>query len=231
MPKSIPNLKKKASFCPDYFHGSPDQTHLSVAKRELDILRGFAILSPTSELEAIKCPQGFFCWKIQLYHMKKIIIYLVTAASLVYYAALPFVVAQAGGNPGVDSTNTASTAITAATGTSGTPIFPVPLYMRVTAYASVPDETDNTPFITADGSHVYFGEAASNIFPFGTRIKIPKLFGDQIFTIEDRMSTKIKNTIDIWMPSVNAAIRFGMDHANIVIVSRPISAKDLASAK
>lgn len=157
--------------------------------------------------------------------MRKYFIYLVTAATLVYYAALPFVVAQAGGNPGVDTTNTASTAASA---TDAIPAIPAPLYMRVTAYASVPDETDSTPFITANGTHVYFGEAASNILPFGTKIEIPALFGTQIFTIEDRMSTRIKNTIDIWMPSVGAAVRFGMDHTNIVIISEPSSTEAVA---
>ncbi|MCL4529285.1 MAG: hypothetical protein M1282_07720, partial [Chloroflexi bacterium] len=39
------------------------------------------------------------------------------------------------------------------------------LFLRVTAYASTPDETDSTPFIMADGNHVYDGAAASNLFP------------------------------------------------------------------
>jgi 3D (Asp-Asp-Asp) domain-containing protein len=157
--------------------------------------------------------------------MRKYFTYLVIAASLVYYAALPFVVAQAGGNPGMDTTNTASTAASAA---EAIPTLPAPLYMRVTAYASVPDETDSTPFITANGTHVYFGEAASNILPFGTKIEMPALFGDQVFTIEDRMSPKIKNTIDVWMPSVGAAVHFGMDHTNILILSEPTSTAALA---
>jgi 3D (Asp-Asp-Asp) domain-containing protein len=162
--------------------------------------------------------------------MRKYFIYLVTATTLVYYAALPFVVAQAGGNPGGVDTSTDNTASTAAIAADGIPSIPAPLYMRVTAYASVPDETDSTPFITANGTRVYYGEAASNILPFGTKIEIPALFGSQIFTIEDRMSEHIKNTIDIWMPTVAAAIRFGMDHTNIIIVSEPSSTEDMALA-
>jgi len=160
--------------------------------------------------------------------MKKFATYVVVAASLVYYAALPFVVAQADATPLSASSSGATTAAFTDPGLS-LPVVTT-LYMRVTAYASVPNETDDTPFITANGSHVYYGEAASNILPFGTKIEIPDLFGDKIFTIEDRMSTRIKNTIDIWMPTVTAAIRFGMSHANIVVITVPSSTKDLAEA-
>jgi len=160
--------------------------------------------------------------------MKKFATYIVTLGALLYYSALPFVVAQAGTQP-LSATSSGSTAaFTNPNLPAATP--DAFLYMRVTAYASVPDETDNTPFITADGDHVYYGEAASNILPFGTRIQIPSLFGKQVFTIEDRMSTKIKNTIDIWMPTVTAAIDFGMSHANIVVLSEPTSTQDLAVA-
>ena len=150
--------------------------------------------------------------------MKRFVIIAIIATSSAYYACLPFVVAQAGENPGIGVPMTA-------TSTSSH------LQMRVTAYASVPDETDDTPFITADGSHVHDGVAASNILPFGTKIQIPALFGDKIFTIEDRMSKRIKNTIDIWMPSVRQAIVFGAAHADIVVLTPETSIPTLAVAK
>jgi 3D (Asp-Asp-Asp) domain-containing protein len=165
--------------------------------------------------------------------MKKFITYAITAASLAYYACLPFVMAQAANTP-IGPFGAASTSAVngASTGTSaGTTIPQAPtiietatdtvtavLSMRVTAYASVPDETDSTPFITADGSRVAPGIAASNILPFGTKIEIPALFGDEIFTIHDRMSTRIKNTIDIWMPTVRQALVFGAEHADIIVL-------------
>ena len=74
-----------------------------------------------------------------------------------------------------------------------------PLFMKVTAYSSSPDETDNTPFITASGKTVRDGVVATNVLPFGTKIKIPSLFGDKIFTVEDRMHRRMKNVMDIWM--------------------------------
>ena len=92
------------------------------------------------------------------------------------------------------------------------------LLVRVTAYASVPDETDDTPFITANGTYVHDGIVASNVLPFGTQIRIPELFGDKIFTVEDRMNKRIKNTIDIWMPSVSSAVHFGMTHTSIIVL-------------
>jgi len=170
--------------------------------------------------------------------MKKFITFAVTAASLAYYACLPFVVAQADSTP-ITSFGAASTSAVndVTTGTSaGTTIPQAPtiietatdtvtavLSMRITAYASVPNETDSTPFITADGSHVAPGEAASNILPFGTKIEIPALFGDEIFTVHDRMSTRIKNTIDIWMPTVRQALVFGAEHAEIIVLGSPSS--------
>ncbi len=90
--------------------------------------------------------------------------------------------------------------------------------MRITAYASTPDETDDTPFITANGTTVHDGVVASNILPFGTKIQIPELFGSKIFTVEDRMNQRIKNTIDIWMPNKPAAIDFGAVHASVVVL-------------
>ena len=97
------------------------------------------------------------------------------------------------------------------------------LWVRVTAYASVPDETDNTPFITANGTHVRDGIVASNVLPFGTQIQIPELFGNKVFTVEDRMNKRIKNTIDIWMPSVGQAVNFGIEHAQIVILDQNLA--------
>ena len=88
--------------------------------------------------------------------MKKISILAVIAVSAAYYALLPFVVANAGGNPIAQAPTALETDV---------------LHLRVTAYSSEPNETDDTPFITADGSHVADGIAASNLLPFGTKIQ------------------------------------------------------------
>jgi 3D (Asp-Asp-Asp) domain-containing protein len=148
--------------------------------------------------------------------MKKLFTFVVVAASLAYYASLPFVVAQAGGNPASTSTTTQSATVSGASAV---------LYLRVTAYASVPDETSDHPFIMADGHHVYDGAAASNILPFGTKIEIPALFGNKVFTIEDRTSPRFSQTVDLWMPSVAAAVYFGMTHTSVVVLDEPTSTR------
>ncbi len=79
----------------------------------------------------------------------------------------------------------------------------------LTAYSSSPEETDDTPFITASGKSVRDGVIAANFLPLGTRIRIPDAFGDKIFVVEDRMHPRKKNVVDVWMPSKNQALAFG----------------------
>ncbi len=100
-------------------------------------------------------------------------------------------------------------------------IIPASAYIEVTAtaYASVPEETSDHPFITASGVHVHQGTLAANWLPFGTKVKIPQLFGNQIFTVEDHMNHIYDNgRIDIWMPSVERAIDFGIRKVNIEVL-------------
>jgi len=82
--------------------------------------------------------------------------------------------------------------------------------MVATAYSSTPQQTDNDPFITAGGTYVRDGTIANNLLPFGTKIRIPELYGDKIFVVEDRMSSKKGYYhIDIWFPSYWEAKDFG----------------------
>ncbi|MDD2753230.1 MAG: hypothetical protein PHT44_01330 [Candidatus Portnoybacteria bacterium] len=80
----------------------------------------------------------------------------------------------------------------------------------VTAYSSTPDQTDNSPFITANGTFVRDGIVAANFLPFGTKIRFPEFSGDKVFTVTDRMAKKHNNKIDIWMTSRGAALQFGV---------------------
>lgn len=88
----------------------------------------------------------------------------------------------------------------------------------VTAYSSSPDETDDTPFITASGKRVADGILATNLFPFGTKARIPALFGDKVFIIEDRMHHRFRDRVDIWMPTKVEALKFGKKSAEIEIL-------------
>lgn len=91
--------------------------------------------------------------------------------------------------------------------------------VTVTAYSSSVDETDDSPFITANGTYVRDGIVAANFLPFGTAVKIPALFGDKIFVVTDRMNQRFSDRMDIWMPSKNAAFQFGLKKVVIEIVS------------
>ena len=89
----------------------------------------------------------------------------------------------------------------------------------VTAYSSTPDQTDDTPFIAANGKHVEDGMIANNMLPFGTKVRIPSLYGNKIFTIGDRMASYKSNYhIDIWMPDRPTAIKFGVKSAEIEVL-------------
>ncbi len=91
-------------------------------------------------------------------------------------------------------------------------------FVAMTAYTSRPEETDDTPFITADGSHVRDGIVACNFLPFGTKIRVPALFGDKIFEVHDRMNKRYTYKMDFWMEGYHEAIQFGVRHADIEIV-------------
>ena len=88
----------------------------------------------------------------------------------------------------------------------------------MTAYSSTPDQTDSTPFTTASGTHVHWGTVAANFLPFGTKIKIPSMYGDQIFIVEDRMNKRYWHKVDIWMPGRQEALQFGVRTLEIEIL-------------
>ncbi len=85
------------------------------------------------------------------------------------------------------------------------------LYMQASAYNSLPEQTDGSPYKTAIGSMTRFGVVASNYFPIGTRFRIPDYFGDQEFRVEDRMNTRYNGVklFDIWMEEKADAKQFG----------------------
>ncbi|MFH1292304.1 MAG: hypothetical protein ABIH87_03850 [bacterium] len=89
----------------------------------------------------------------------------------------------------------------------------------ITAYTSTPDQTDDSPFIAASGKHVYDGMVAANWLPFGTKLKIPELYGEKIFTVDDRMNSRYGHgRMDIWMDAPRAeAIQFGVKTVDVEV--------------
>ena len=101
-----------------------------------------------------------------------------------------------------------------------------------TAYSSTPDQTDDSPFITAANTRVRDGIVATNALPLHTKIKIPALYGNKIFVVEDRMNKrygervtvldaeKLKDggRLDIWFPETSKALKFGVKKITVQIL-------------
>jgi 3D (Asp-Asp-Asp) domain-containing protein len=89
----------------------------------------------------------------------------------------------------------------------------------VTGYSSTPDQTDDTPFITASGEEVRDGIIASNFLPFGTKVRFPSLFGSKVFVVEDRMHKRFSDDhVDIWFSNRTTATNFGVKDTNMEIL-------------
>ena len=90
-----------------------------------------------------------------------------------------------------------------------------------TAYTSTPEQTDSTPFTTASNKEVYDGLIAANFLDFGTKIRIPEIFGDKIFTVDDRMHRRFNKSkrIDVWFPTLLAAKKFGVKNLQIEVLN------------
>ncbi len=97
------------------------------------------------------------------------------------------------------------------------PLRPVLTYkVDMTAYNSEVGQTDADPFTAADGTTTYDGMIAVNFLPFGTKVRIPELFGDKVFTVHDRMNRRYWYRVDVWMKDKSAAKKFGL-HKNVKI--------------
>lgn len=103
------------------------------------------------------------------------------------------------------------------------------VYVKVFAsgYSSSVAETDTTPFTTAANTATRLGVLAMSRdllseytpgapFSFGDRAHIAGL-GD--FLVEDSMSSRWTNRIDVWFPSREQAVRFGLRE---VVLSRTL---------
>lgn len=90
-------------------------------------------------------------------------------------------------------------------------------YRTITAYSSTIDQTDDTPFITANGTKVRRGIVATNELPFGQELMIEGIEG--IFVVADRTNKRYKFRIDIWMPTREEALQFGRQTREITLIN------------
>jgi 3D (Asp-Asp-Asp) domain-containing protein len=92
----------------------------------------------------------------------------------------------------------------------------------ITAYNSDPAQTDDTPCITANGfdvcEHWQEDTIAANFLRFGTKVRIPELYGDRIFVVRDRMNKRYPSRVDIWMKDKSDARSFGVKVVKIEVV-------------
>lgn len=91
------------------------------------------------------------------------------------------------------------------------------VYVTVTAYSSTPDQTDDSPFITANGTRVRDGIVAANFLRFGTRVRFPDYSGNKVFVVTDRMHQRFSDRMDIWMETREEARRFGIRRLKVEV--------------
>ncbi len=96
------------------------------------------------------------------------------------------------------------------------------MHVYATAYNSLPEQTDSTPCITANGYNLCEFETedtiAANFLPFGTRVRIPDYFGERVFIVRDRMNARYENRIDVWMKEYKDARKFGKRYLKIEVL-------------
>jgi len=90
--------------------------------------------------------------------------------------------------------------------------------VSATAYSSTVDQCDASQFITASGQHVRDGIIAANFLPFGAKVRIPEIYGDKIFEVQDRMNSRYTTRVDLWMPTRQAAMQFGLRQIKIEVL-------------
>ena len=93
----------------------------------------------------------------------------------------------------------------------------------ITAYTSEASQTDDSPCLTAIDfnlcQHNAEDSIAANFLDFGTKVRIPELFGDRVFVVRDRMNARFSNRIDVWMKNRSKAVTFGVQTAKIEVLA------------
>jgi len=100
------------------------------------------------------------------------------------------------------------------------PVVKSRITVMVTGYSSDTLQTDDTPFITASNKLVRDGIIANNLLPFGTKVRIPEIFGNKVFEVDDRMNRKKGDYhVDIWFSTREEAVLFGAQIATLEILA------------
>ncbi|MFA6994807.1 MAG: hypothetical protein WC249_00110 [Patescibacteria group bacterium] len=92
----------------------------------------------------------------------------------------------------------------------------------ITAYNSEVSQTDSDPCTTANGFNLCKNNKedsiAANFLKFGTKVRIPELFGNRVFIVRDRMNARHATRVDVWMKDHDDAMKFGIKFAKIEVL-------------
>ena len=66
---------------------------------------------------------------------------------------------------------------------------------------------------------------AANDLKIGTQVRMPDMFGDQVFIVLDRMNARYSGgwRVDVWMPVREDAKKFGKRYTRVEIVQEAVS--------
>jgi 3D (Asp-Asp-Asp) domain-containing protein len=112
------------------------------------------------------------------------------------------------------------------------------LSVRSTAYNSIPNQTDSSPFHTATGARTRYGIIALSRdllrrFPYGSKVtledvgswrsgrgygKYNVMLKNTVFVVEDTMHPRKRGTVDVWLPARRQAMQWGVRRLNMQIV-------------
>lgn len=92
------------------------------------------------------------------------------------------------------------------------------MYATITAYNSIPDQTDASPCITASGLDICKSRTriiANNCLKFGTKVVIE----GHVYDVQDRLNARYGcDRMDIWLESHEEAKKWGVQRKLIIIL-------------
>ena len=112
------------------------------------------------------------------------------------------------------------------------------LTVRSTAYNSIPNQTDSSPFQTSTGARTRYSIIALSRdllrrIPYGSRVRLQDIgawsngrgsgkynamLKDTIFVVEDTMHPRKNGTVDVWLPARRQAMQWGVRRLNLQVV-------------
>lgn len=103
------------------------------------------------------------------------------------------------------------------------------MYLKVSAYNSIEDQTDNDPYTGAWNNKVRKGMVAisRDLEEFGLTNKTPIILEGKEYTILDRMHSRKRKQVDIWMERKCDAEHWGLKVCQIEIPIEYIKIKKL----